>query len=81
MDIRNVFATNVRRYRKAAGLSQDALGAKIGADRAHISSMERGLQNVTILTLWHVSQALGIEAAQLLVADGHDTVPVTRENG
>ncbi len=66
MDIRRVFAANVRRYREAAGLSQAALAEKIGADRAHISSMERAQQNVTILTLWHVSEALGVKAAHLL---------------
>jgi transcriptional regulator with XRE-family HTH domain len=74
MDIRKVFAANVRRYRRNAGLSQEALGAKIGADRAHISSMERGQQNVTIITLWHVSEALGVRAMALLdeAADAPD---------
>ncbi|HEV7228055.1 helix-turn-helix transcriptional regulator [Brevundimonas sp.] len=66
MDIRKVFATNVRRYREAAGLSQAGLADKIGADRAHVSSMERAQQNVTIVTLWHVSEALGVRAAALL---------------
>jgi transcriptional regulator with XRE-family HTH domain len=66
MDIRKVFAANVKRYREAAGLSQAALAEKIGADRAHVSSMERAQQNVTIVTLWHVSQALGVKAALLL---------------
>jgi transcriptional regulator with XRE-family HTH domain len=66
MDIRNVFAANLKRYREAAGLSQAALADKLGVDRAHISSMERGLQNVTIVTLWHVSEALGVCAAALL---------------
>jgi transcriptional regulator with XRE-family HTH domain len=66
MDIRNVFAANLKRYREAASLSQAALADKLGVDRAHISSMERGLQNVTIVTLWHVSEALGIPAAALL---------------
>lgn len=66
MDIRRVFAANVRRYREAAGLSQAALAERIGADRAHVSSMERAQQNVTIVTLWHVSEALGVRAAQLL---------------
>ena len=66
MDIRNVFAANLKRHREAAGLSQAALADKLGVDRAHISSMERGLQNVTIVTLWHVSEALGVHAAALL---------------
>ena len=66
MDIRKVFAANVKRYREAAGLSQAALAEKIGADRAHVSSMERAQQNVTIVTLWHVSEALDIRPAALL---------------
>ena len=66
MDIRKVFAANLKRHREAAGLSQAALADKLGVDRAHISSMERGLQNVTIVTLWHVSEALGVQAAALL---------------
>jgi transcriptional regulator with XRE-family HTH domain len=66
MDIRKVFAANVKRYREAAGLSQAALAEKIGADRAHVSSMERAQQNVTIVTLWHVSRALGVPASALL---------------
>jgi transcriptional regulator with XRE-family HTH domain len=66
MDIRKVFAANVRRYREAAGLSQAALAVKIGVDRAHVSSMERAQQNVTIVTLWHVSRALDVPAYALL---------------
>lgn len=80
MDIRQVFAANVKRYREAAGLSQSALAVKIGADRAHISSMERGQQNVTILTLWHVSEALGVRSAALL-EDGTGSAPVAQEQG
>ncbi len=59
MDIRRLFGTNLRRHRLAAGLSQEAVGVRMGADRAHISSMERGAQNVTLLTLHEVAQALG----------------------
>jgi hypothetical protein len=38
----------------------------MGVDRAHVSSMERGLQNVTLLTLWEASQAIGVSPASLL---------------
>ena len=66
MDIRATFGRNVRAFRLAAGLSQEALAERIGVDRAHVSSMERGQQNVTLLTLWHTAQALGVSSAQLL---------------
>ena len=55
MDIREVFGANLQYFREKAGLSQAALADRMGVDRAHISAMERGQQNVTIITLWHVS--------------------------
>jgi transcriptional regulator with XRE-family HTH domain len=66
MDIRALFGGNLRRFRKAAGLSQEALAVRMGVDRAHVSSMERGLQNVTLLTIWAASEALAIQSARLL---------------
>lgn len=56
----------MRRYRKKAGLSQEAVAVRMGVDRAHVSSMERGQQNVTLLTLWHASKALGVTPPDLL---------------
>lgn len=66
MDIRKVFGQNLRRYRLAAGHSQEALAERMGVDRAHVSSMERGQQNVTLLTVWQAAQALGRKPAEFL---------------
>jgi transcriptional regulator with XRE-family HTH domain len=66
MDIRKVFGANVRRYRVAAGLSQEAVAERMGVDRAYVSSVERGAQNVTLLSLWEVAQALRVRPAALL---------------
>lgn len=66
MDIRDVFGKNLKRYRLKVGLSQDALAVKMGVDRAHVSAMERGQQNVTIITLWHAALALDVRPAALL---------------
>ena len=66
MDIRETFGQNLKHHRLKAGISQEALAAKMGVDRAHVSAMERGQQNVTIVTLWHVALALGIRPAALL---------------
>ncbi len=65
MDIRQVFGLNMRQRRLAAGLSQERVGELMGVDRAHISSMERGQQNVTILIAWQAAQALGCRTADL----------------
>jgi transcriptional regulator with XRE-family HTH domain len=66
MDIRRVFGQNLRRYRLAAGLSQEAVAERMGVDRAHVSSMERGQQNVTLLTIWQAAQALDRKPAEFL---------------
>lgn len=66
MDIRKVFGQNLRRIRLAAGLSQAAVAATMGVDRAHVSSMERGQQNVTLTTLWQASVALDCRPAEFL---------------
>lgn len=70
MDIRSLFGKNMRRHRLAVGLSQEAVAERMGVDRAHVSSMERGQQNVTLLTIWHAAQALGIKPAALLDDSG-----------
>jgi transcriptional regulator with XRE-family HTH domain len=66
MDIRRVFGRNLRRCRLAAGLSQEVVAERIGVDRAHVSSMERGQQNVTLLTIWQAAQALGRKPGEFL---------------
>lgn len=66
MDIRQVFGDNIRRFRLQAGLSQEAVAERMGVDRAHVGNMERGQQNVTLLTLWHVAQALAVKPMDLL---------------
>ena len=66
MDIRETFGKNLKQFRLKAGISQGALAARMGVDRAHVSAMERGQQNVTIVTLWHVAIALEVKPAALL---------------
>ncbi|WP_293397716.1 helix-turn-helix transcriptional regulator [Phenylobacterium sp. RIFCSPHIGHO2_01_FULL_69_31] len=66
MDIRELFGRNMRKARRRLGISQAALAVRVGVDRAHVSLMERGQQNVTLLTLWQVSQALEVRPAELL---------------
>jgi transcriptional regulator with XRE-family HTH domain len=66
MDIREVFGANARRFRLALGLSQEAVAERMGVDRAFISSMERELQNATLLTIWQTVQAQEVRPMDLL---------------
>jgi transcriptional regulator with XRE-family HTH domain len=52
---------NVKRLRVAAGLSQAELATRMGVDRAYVSGLELGRRNPTVLTLWHISKALGVK--------------------
>ena len=60
-DVRRTVGRNVRRLRIAAGLSQAQLAERMGVDRAYVSGLELGQRNPTVLTLWHISKAIGVK--------------------
>jgi transcriptional regulator with XRE-family HTH domain len=60
-DVRRMVGRNVQRLRTEAGLSQAALAERMGIDRAYVSGLELGQRNPTILSLWHVAEALGVK--------------------
>lgn len=61
-----IFAANVRKRRRALGLSQEDLAEAAGVHRTYIGMLERGEKNVTIYNIERVADALGIEPAELL---------------
>ena len=67
MDIREVFARNLRRYRRAARLSQEELAHRSDLDRTYISSLERSVYAASIDVVDRLATALEIQAADLLV--------------
>jgi DNA-binding XRE family transcriptional regulator len=61
-----IVGDNVRRWRVAAGLSQDALAERLEMDRGYVSQIEKGRTNLTIKTLWKFATVLEVKASQLL---------------
>jgi transcriptional regulator with XRE-family HTH domain len=59
-DVRRLVGRNVKRLRIAAGISQAKLAERMGVDRAYVNGLELGRRNPTIVTLWHVGEALGV---------------------
>lgn len=59
--MRKLVGRNVRRLRLLAGISQAELANRMGVDRGYISGLELGQRNPTIVTLWHLSKALGVK--------------------
>lgn len=66
MDIRDVLAANLRRLRKAAGLSQEELAHRAQIDRTYISALERSVYAAGIDVLDRIAKELGVDAADLL---------------
>lgn len=51
---------------KGRPLSQDALAAQVGIDRTWMSGIERGIRNVSLLTVRDIAEALGTKLSSLL---------------
>lgn len=66
MDIRDVLAANLRKQRKAVGLSQEELAHRAQVDRTYISALERSVYAAGIDVVDRLAKELGIEAADLL---------------
>lgn len=66
MDLREVFATNLRRLRHAKGLSQDELAYEAGVSRSYLSQLEKGSFYASLKIVGKLAAVLGVEAAELL---------------
>lgn len=58
MDLRDVFATNLRRLRNARGISQDDLAYEAGISRGYLSQLEKGKFFVSIKVIGKLAGAL-----------------------
>ena len=66
MDIRAVFALNLKNARLAKAMSQEELAHLAGIDRTYVSSLERGVYSASIDVVDKIAKVLGLEAAELL---------------
>ena len=67
MDIREVFALNLRKARQAKGLSQEALARDSAVDRTYISALERGVYGATIDMVDRLATVLDVVEASALL--------------
>ncbi len=66
MNIREIFAANLRKTRQAAGLSQEDLALRAGIHRTYVSSLERCQYSASLDTIETIANILQIEVAELL---------------
>ena len=62
-----VFGRNVRKLREEAGLSQERLAEMTEVHRTYVSGIERGRQNISLLTMEKLAKAFSVNIEELLV--------------
>ena len=66
MDIRETFATNLRRLRNAKGLSQDDLAYEAEISRSYLSQLEKGKFYASLKIIERLAAALNVEPTEFL---------------
>lgn len=60
------FGVRLQQARKAKGVTQEELAAKLFMHKNYVGMIERGERNPTIRTLYKIAKALKINASDLL---------------
>ena len=66
MDLREVFALNLRRLRNAKGLSQDDLAYEAEVSRSYLSQLEKGAYYASLNIIGKLAAVLCVDPAELL---------------
>lgn len=61
------FGKAIKEARAEAGVSQEELAHLAGIDRSYMSSIERGEQNVGLMSMHRVAEALGLPLSALVL--------------
>lgn len=69
MDIVKVFGGNLKKYRTAMGLSQEAFAEKCGLHRTYISAVECYRRSIALENIQRMANALEIEPYKLFLED------------
>jgi transcriptional regulator with XRE-family HTH domain len=67
MNLEQILATNVRRFRNRRRFSQEELAGRCGLSARHIGSIERGTTSATIGVINQIAEALEVEAWKLFL--------------
>ncbi|MBK8090495.1 MAG: helix-turn-helix transcriptional regulator [Verrucomicrobiaceae bacterium] len=70
LNLRQILADNVHRYRSRVGISQDNFAIECGVHRTYVGQVERCERNVTLATLELFAKAMKTDVPNLLTKDG-----------
>jgi transcriptional regulator with XRE-family HTH domain len=66
MDLRAIFATNLRRLRQSRSLSQDELALESEISRSYLSQLESGVFYASLKIIGRLAETLDVEPAEFL---------------
>ena len=66
MDLRQVFAANLRRLRHAKGISQEDLAYEADVNRTYVSKLEKGASYPGLEIIGKLAAALSVETTEFL---------------
>ena len=72
MNVLEVFARNLKKYRNASGLSQERFAEKARLHRTYISAVERGKRSIALDNVQKIAEALDIDTYMLFIEDKDD---------
>jgi transcriptional regulator with XRE-family HTH domain len=78
VDLTPVVSANVKRIRRAKGISLASLARASGVSRAMLNQVEHGKSTPSINTLWRIARAFGIPFSTILSDSQEGTLAVTR---
>lgn len=67
MDLRQVFAANLLRFRRAKGLSQEDLAYEADVNRTYVSKLEKGSTYVGLEIIGKLAKVLDVQPAEFLI--------------
>jgi transcriptional regulator with XRE-family HTH domain len=65
-DLQRAVGRNLRAYRQARGLSQEAFADLVGVHRTYMGGLERGERNLTLKSVERIATKLGMKPLELL---------------
>lgn len=74
-DLQRVVGRNLRAYRDAKGLSQEAFADELGVHRTYMGGIERGERNLTLKSLERIAERLELDPLALLQPDSETPGP------
>lgn len=67
MDMRKLVGANFARIRRQSGLTQEQVAERSSFSQQYISGLESGFRNPTIVTLYELAAALGVDHVALVM--------------